>query len=263
MTGKVDIQGTGTTPTITLYGDTGLIAAGVKGASAGFLLYDGNGTGIGPAMQMNAENRIFLIHSDPNPSGLRPVISMNGKTGMAGIGGNGQDGHLGIFPAGLQGSHPHDDITKATIHLDGKNGDIILQNADCAEDFEITDTGQTGPGTVMVIAEDGALRCSENAYDKRVAGVVSGAKDLRPGIVLGRQPAAGTRHPIALVGQVYCKADAEYAPIDVGDLLTTSPTAGHAMRAIDPLKAFGAVIGKALSCLNSGQGLIRILVALQ
>ena len=69
--------------------------------------------------------------------------------------------------------------------------------------------------------------------------------------------------PIALMGKVYCKVDASYGAIEVGDLLTTSPTPGHAMKADDPLKAFGAVIGKALQPLELGQGLIPILIALQ
>ena len=69
--------------------------------------------------------------------------------------------------------------------------------------------------------------------------------------------------PVALVGKVYCKVDARYSPVEVGDLLTTSPTPGHAMKADDPMKAFGAVIGKALDSLKAGQTLIPILVALQ
>ena len=51
--------------------------------------------------------------------------------------------------------------------------------------------------------------------------------------------------------------------IEIGDLLTTSPTPGHAMKADDPLKAFGTVIGKALRPLAAGQGLLPILIALQ
>jgi hypothetical protein len=35
------------------------------------------------------------------------------------------------------------------------------------------------------------------------------------------------------------------------------------MKADDPLKAFGAVIGKALRSMKSGQGMIPILIALQ
>jgi len=66
-----------------------------------------------------------------------------------------------------------------------------------------------------------------------------------------------------LVGKVYCKVDSRYAAIEVGDLLTTSPTPGHAMKALDREQAFGAVIGKALRPLAEGQGLIPILIALQ
>lgn len=65
------------------------------------------------------------------------------------------------------------------------------------------------------------------------------------------------------MGKVYCKVDAQFSPIEVGDLLTTSFTAGHAMKAYDPIKAFGAVIGKALRPLEGGKGLIPILIALQ
>lgn len=69
--------------------------------------------------------------------------------------------------------------------------------------------------------------------------------------------------PIALVGKVYCKVDAQYDSIEIGDLLTTSLTMGHAMKAGDHTKAFGTVIGKALAALESGTDLIPILVALQ
>jgi hypothetical protein len=68
---------------------------------------------------------------------------------------------------------------------------------------------------------------------------------------------------VALLGKVYCKVDAQYSPIEVGDLLASSPTPGHAMKAADPLKAFGSVIGKALRPLQAGQGLVPVLVALQ
>ena len=144
-------------------------------------------------------------------------------------------------------------------------GDVLLLGADCAEDFNILGVGDIEAGTVMVICEDGALRPSDGSYDKRVAGVISGAGDLRPGIVLDKK-AENTetqRRPLALVGKVFCKVDASYMPIEVGDLLTTSPTPGHGMKADDPSKAFGTVFGKALHGLESGQGLIPILIALQ
>lgn len=142
-------------------------------------------------------------------------------------------------------------------------GDIQLSNADCAEDFNISTNSMVDPGTVMAIDEDGALLPSQRPYDKRVAGVVSGAGDYKPGIVLDKKPSEALRQPIALLGKVFCKVDAQFGAIEVGDLLTTSPTLGHAMKVDDPVKAFGAVIGKALKPCRAGAGLIPILVALQ
>src|SRR5262249_55713580 len=135
-------------------------------------------------------------------------------------------------------------------------------NADCAEDFELSDNS-ADPRTIVVIDDGGMLKPSTEAYDKRVAGVISGAGGYKPGIVLDRQEPSTTPRPVALMGKVYCKADAQYGSIDVGDLLTTSPTAGHAMEASDPGRAFGAVIGKALQPLPTGAGLVPILVTLQ
>ena len=126
--------------------------------------------------------------------------------------------------------------------------DVILAGGDWAEEIE--------PGAVLVIDERGALEPCSKPYDRRVAGVVSGAGGLRPGIVLDQRPGAPGRATIALVGKVYCKADADFGSIEVGDLLTTSPTPGCAMKATEPAKAFGAVIGKALAALGEGRGLI-------
>lgn len=141
--------------------------------------------------------------------------------------------------------------------------DIILSGADCAEEFDVVADDSVEPGTVVVVGEEGVLHRSRHRYDKRVAGVVSGAGDYRPAIVLDKQVPVGGRKPIALMGKVFCKVDAHYGPIQVGDMLTTSDTPGHAMKASDPSHAFGAVIGKALRSLPSGRGLVPILIALQ
>jgi len=142
-------------------------------------------------------------------------------------------------------------------------GDVRLENADCAEDFDVA-TGDPGePGTVMVMCDEGTLRQSERAYDRRVAGVVSGAGSLRPGLILDRQSDTSNRRPIALLGKVICKVDATYGRIEIGDLLASSPTAGHAMKAGDSTQAFGAVIGKALRSFDEGRGTIPILISLQ
>jgi len=150
-----------------------------------------------------------------------------------------------------------------SIVIDGAQGDIILANADCAEEFEIDQSDNVEPGSVVVLNSSGKLTPATEPYDKRVVGVVSGAGNLRPAMVLDRQTGSTTRRPVALVGKVNCRVDAGYAPIEVGDLLTTSATAGHASKATDPARAFGAIIGKALRPLTAGQGLLPILCALQ
>src|SRR5262249_19037417 len=105
---------------------------------------------------------------------------------------------------------------------------------------------------------------SAMSYDKRVAGVISGAGGYKPGLILdNKQSADDHRVPVALMGKVYCKVDAQYGSIEVGDLLTTSATPGHAMKVQDPMQAFGAVIGKALRSLAKGKALVPILAALQ
>ena len=63
---------------------------------------------------------------------------------------------------------------------------------------------------------------------------------------------------------MYCYVDASEHAVEVGDLLTTSNTAGYAMKAVDRERAFGAVLGKAMQPLAKGEkGLVLVLVALQ
>ncbi|MBV9354874.1 MAG: hypothetical protein JO023_05045 [Chloroflexi bacterium] len=144
-------------------------------------------------------------------------------------------------------------------------GDVFLANAgmDLAEQFALEPAAACEPGMLMVIGERGAVAPCAAEYDKRAIGIVSGAGSLRAAITLGdREPSRPTA-PIALMGTAFCWVDADRAPITAGDLLTSSGRAGHAMRASDPFKSFGAVIGKALASLASGQGLLPVLIALQ
>jgi hypothetical protein len=69
--------------------------------------------------------------------------------------------------------------------------------------------------------------------------------------------------PVALVGKVFCKVDAQFGAIEVGDLLTTSSTLGHAQKASENAKSIGSLLGKALASHSKGTGLIPILIALQ
>ena len=144
-------------------------------------------------------------------------------------------------------------------------GDVVLVNAisgDVAEDFDLENHGvDVEPGMVLIIGANGKLRPCDQSYDSRVAGVVSGAGELRPAIVLQRIPTAVARSPIALIGKTYCKVDSSFGRIAPGDLLTTSPTRGHAMKVVDRSKALGAVLGKALKEHHEGCGMIPILIS--
>ena len=223
------------------------------------VLYISDGGG-NPTIQLTGEGDI-VIGGNRKDGSLRlrngydkDTIRLHARMGEIALGGNSQNGQFHVKNAG----------NVDTVHINGETGDILLANADCAEDFDISkDEDEIEPGTVMVLDQQGQLQKSTEAYDKKVAGVVSGAGDHRPGIVLDKKPSQNNRVPIALLGKVYCKVDADHSSVEIGDMLTTSSTAGYAMKAVDPLKSFGAVIGKALGRLTDGQGLIPILVVLQ
>jgi hypothetical protein len=183
----------------------------------------------------------------------REVFRFDANSAALWIGATGNEGDIRI----------RNNDGQDVIHLNGQDGDIYLTGADCAELFEIAEPQGVDPGTVLVVDEEGLLRPCQEAYDRRVAGIVSGAGGLRPGITLGAVSGGTNRLPIALTGRAYCKVDAQFGAIKVGDLLTSSSNKGHAMIASDGTRAFGAVIGKALQAYDTGQGLIPVLVALQ
>jgi hypothetical protein len=193
-----------------------------------------------------------------------PATGGNGVfgTGYIGVRGETQTGVAvlaRVFGPGVAGRFEGNVQVTGDVEV---RGDISLVNEDVAEEFEVDDA-DVEPGTVVVFDSDGRLSACRRAYDTKVAGVIAAAGTCRPAILLGRVAASGTRLPIALVGKTYCRAHARAAPIEVGDLLTTSDLTGCAMKASDPVRAFGAVIGKALKGLESGTGPIPILVALQ
>jgi hypothetical protein len=146
----------------------------------------------------------------------------------------------------------------------------ITGGADLAEPFAMSDN-TLRPGSVVVIDEEheGELRLSSTPYDRRVAGVISGAGGVHPALMLTQavSPASGagldTSQNVALSGRVYVLADASGGSTAPGDLLTTSSTHGRCMKASDYERARGAILGKAMSSLSEGRGLILALVTLQ
>ena len=139
----------------------------------------------------------------------------------------------------------------------------IRGGADLAEPFPMDETIEEG--SVVVIDEDqaGRLKQSTRAYDRQVAGIVSGANGINPGISLKQEGVLDQGRNVALTGRVYVKADARHGAIKPGDLLTTSDLPGHAMKVLDHTKAQGAILGKAMTSLTTGQGTVLVLVTLQ
>jgi hypothetical protein len=168
---------------------------------------------------------------------------------------------------------------QATIILDaefnaGGDGRItteVLQitgGSDLSEQFDIAASADAQPQAGYVVSIDtanpGELVVSDRAYDRTVAGVVSGAGGVKPGMLMGQTgSAADGRFPVALTGRVYVWVDAGYGAVQPGDLLTSSNTPGHAMVVNDHEQAQGAILGKAMTALPEGRGLVLVLVSLQ
>jgi hypothetical protein len=120
-------------------------------------------------------------------------------------------------------------------------------------------------GTVVVLdtVRTNEVVEAQAPYDAKIAGVVS----ARPGVLLGEP--GQNKVVVAHMGRVKVKVDAQYGAINVGDLLVTSATPGHAMRStpVDvggtPIHRPGTILGKALESLDSGRGEILVLVTLQ
>jgi hypothetical protein len=143
----------------------------------------------------------------------------------------------------------------------------ILGGSDLSEKFDVGGADdEIEPGTVVSIdpAHEGRLQPSSTPYDRRVAGVISGAGGVKPGMLMGQDGSvASGKLPVALTGRVYCRATASNGSIVPGDLLTTSSVPGLCMRVDDPSRAQGAILGKAMGSLEKGEGLVLVLVGLQ
>ncbi len=284
FSGIVEVTHHDGTVTIRLDGPNGNLRLGGGGHDGDFAILDRNGnrrfnfSGDGMEFLVETAGGEVVLRIGPNGNvelggqghdgdllvnrsdGTR-VVHIDGQQANLWMGGNGPDGDIVLFPGSADDLN---DTSQAAIWLDAGRGDIILRNADTAEDFEIAEGAEVTRGSVMVIDDDGRLSPCRRDYDRRVVGVVAGAGGYRPGIVMDRRPeAASPRAPIAMLGKAVCRADATGRPIRVGDLLTSSATPGAAMRAEDPERALGAIIGKALTPLDDDLGHVSMVIGLQ
>ncbi|MHC4087989.1 MAG: autotransporter outer membrane beta-barrel domain-containing protein [Planctomycetota bacterium] len=217
------------------------------------------GTGASTALELvsigGGGNKNFVINTAGNVivgNGGGILVSGGGKIDLMDENGNGPI--ISLDPT--QGNRK---ITTPTL--------VITGGSDLSERFEVSaEDEQVKPGMVVCIdpQKPGDLVVSKTTYDRTVAGIVSGAGGVKPGMLMGQKGTkADGEHPVALTGRVYCWADASNGPIEPGDLLTTSNVLGHAMQVSDYAKAQGAILGKAMTSLESGKGLVLVLVSLQ
>ena len=202
----------------------------------------------------NAGNIKLFRNAVPSAESIR--ISEDGSIELY------EDGVIKLFKSG-EGS--------STIRLNAATGYITTEalkltgGIDLAEPFQHTGDNQLPEGALVIIDDEnpGKIKISRQSYDSRVAGIVSGAGNVNPGITLTQNDIQAEGQNVALAGRVYCLATAANGPIKPGDMLTTSDLPGHAMKATDRNLSFGAVIGKAMSSLEDGEGLVFVLVNLQ
>ncbi len=217
-----------------VYGETqvsSLTAAGVYGK--------GSGSGsIGVIGEANLNNAVGVFGVTASPTGFG-IYARNTGGGRA------------LFAEG-------------NVEIVGTTKTNILQitgGSDLAENFEIA--GEAQPGMVVAIDTNGQLTIARGAYNQRVAGIISGANGLSTGMILPNLTVENFSMPVALSGRVWVYSDARRQKIKPGDLLTTSTLPGYAMKVTNYRKAQGAIIGKALTELKSGTGLVLVLVTLQ
>src|ERR1035441_8778373 len=179
--------------------------------------------------------------------------------------GSGNDVQIGSQKSGITALAAYNTADNAYMHF-YCSSITIEGGADLAEPFKITSGDNEVPEGAVVVIDDqnpGHLKLSDQAYDTRVAGVVSGANGIRPGIQMQQQGILDGGKNVALTGRVYVQADAANGAINPGDLLTTSSTPGHAMKVTNHTQAQGAILGKAMTGLSKGKGLVLVLVTLQ
>ena len=192
-------------------------------------------------------------------NGLSPVNAYIGDDG------SGNDVQIGSQKSGVTNIGFYNTADNAYMHI-YCSSITIEGGSDLAEPFKITSGQNDVPqGAVVVIDEQnpGHLKLSDQGYDTRVAGVISGANGINPGIKMQQQGLLEGGKNVALTGRVYVQADTSNGAIKPGDLLTTSSMPGHAMKVTDHVKAAGAILGKAMTGLSEGKGMVLVLVTLQ
>jgi hypothetical protein len=258
---------------------------GCAGASGGIGVNGTSDTGIGVHGSSNTNRAVEGFSGTGigviGDSTSRGVVGTRGRTSCAGtyaVGACSADA-IALFARTNTGSifvgQAPAGTNQVRIDNTGKgffNNGTIIGGADFAESMRTTDDLATlEPGDVLMIdpAHPQAVKKSRVASSLLVAGVYS----TKPSVL-----SIGDHHiddalekevPVAIVGIVPTKVTAENGPIHIGDLLVTSSTPGYAMKAkpliVNGVAVYptGAILGKALESLETGAGVIQVMVTLR
>lgn len=217
------------------------------------------------------ERTVYLRSGSANSGGELTMYAADG-TSTVSLNANSSGGAY----LSLKKSDGSSSITLDADYAGTGDGRIICDEirlnggSDFAEYFDVIPDHETNqeiePGTLVSIHPENPgklMPCSES-YDKKVAGVISGANGIDPGLTMGQdQSIASGDYPVALSGRVYVKATNTNGNIEPGDFLTSSSKTGYAMKVKKLKKAKGAIIGKAMTSLDTPEGFVLLLVSLQ
>jgi hypothetical protein len=149
---------------------------------------------------------------------------------------------------------------RGSIYTEGEGNFsiVVVRGGDVAEARHSTTGKQLPKGSVVVFdeKEKGKVRLTNKPYDRKVAGVISGAGKYYAGVTLLQEELQKGAMPVAQIGTVEVLT---IGPVEVGDLLTTSEVEGYAKIATDAIKGIGCIIGKATTTLKEGErGLVEM-----
>lgn len=260
----------GEAPSTAIYGDGG--GYGVRGFGD-YAGVQGEG-GLTGVMGDGNKYGVYGYASWPeNPSeptyGLYGYSASAAGYGVYGYGKNGAGGRFVSYNGNLiegwedvtgNGFDPGSDVRRFRVNWAGAVYAASYNISNPADFAEVLPAaGDPEPGDVLVVGPDGQLLASSEPYQATVVGVYS----TEPAYVGGADNLGQEGYaPLAVVGLVPVKVSAENGAIAPGDLLVSASLAGHAMHGGDDPPA-GTVVGKALEGLESGTGIIQMLVLLQ